>query len=325
MLRPRMLGPAVVLALFVPSAAGLAGGGLSAAGADGETGVRSADRLVAVAQPIDTSDREAVAKAWRTRWDANLSQSAGWTGRVKGCRPGRDSRKAKAATLESVNFARAMAGLDPVRFSRKLSARAQKAALIMAANRSLSHYPPKSWKCWTQVGAAAAGRSNLALSYPRMTAGGAIKLYMDDPGAGNTVVGHRRWVLNPDAEVMGSGLTSTTHALDVFGPQDKTNADPAWVSWPTPGWFPAPLEPRGRWSLSSGDADTDFSRASVVVRRGAKRLPVTTYKPQNGYAEPTLVFDVDGVKAPGTYRVTVRHIRHAASATRSYKVRLFQP
>ena len=133
-----------------------------------------------------------------------------------------------------------MAGLDPVRFSAALSKRAQKAALIMAANRSLSHYPPRSWKCWSKQGADAAGQSNLALSLPRMTAGGAIKLYVDDPGASNTVVGHRRWVLNPAAEVFGSGLTSTSHALLVFGPTDDTNADPAWVSWPTPGWFPRP-------------------------------------------------------------------------------------
>ena len=177
----------------------------------------------------------------------------------------------------------------------------------------------------SKAGAAAAGRSNLALSLPRMTAGGAVKLYLDDPGGSNTAVGHRRWVLNPAASVFGSGLTSTTHALYVVGPTDTTQADPAWVAWPSPGWFPLPLQPGGRWSLSSGDPDADFSHAGVTVRRGAERLEVTTYPPRNGYAKPTIVFDVRGAKRKGVYTVQVRNIRNTDRASRTYRVRLFKP
>ena len=87
-----------------------------------------------------------------------------------------------------------------------------------------------------------------------MNAGQSIQLYLDDPGAGNYAAGHRRWVLNPWATTMGNGLTSSADALYVFGPTSDGNADPAWVAWPTAGWFPSPLQPRGRWSLSSGRA-----------------------------------------------------------------------
>ena len=63
----------------------------------------------------------------------------------------------------------------------------------------------------------------------------------------------------------------------------------------------------------------------MTVRRGAERLQVTTYPPQNGYAKPTIVFDVKGVKAKGIYTVQVRNIRGTDRTARTYRVRLFKP
>ena len=274
---------------------------------------------------INTGKKGAVAKAWQSRMARQLNVKSGWTGSVKGCRAGAPSRKAQRATLSSINFARALAGLDAVRLQDRLSARAQKAALIMAANRGLSHDPPKSWKCWTRKGSNAAGRSNLALSYPTMTAGGSVAQYLTDDGDGNTAAGHRRWILNPEAEKFGNGLTSTSNALYVFGPTDTGNKNPNWVAWPTAGWFPAPLEPHGRWSLSSGADGADFSDATVTVRKGTTTLRATPYPVANGYGQPTLVFEVQGASGPGTYRVTVDNIRGAAATSKSWRVKLFRP
>ena len=274
---------------------------------------------------IDTSDRAAVAEAWRTRMKPNLDVPAGWTGSESSCDAGHPSAEAQRATLESVNFARAMAHLDAVTFAGRLNREAQQAALIMAANDALSHDPPRAWKCWTQTGHDAAGHSNLAWTSGRMNAGRSIQLYLDDPGSGNHAAGHRRWVLNPWATTMGNGLTSSADALYVFGPTSAGNADPAWVAWPTAGWFPSPLQPRGRWSLSSGRAGTDFSHARVVVKRGSARLGVRRFAPERGYGQPTLVFQVRGVRATGTYTVVVRGIRGAGHSTHRYRVRLFRP
>ena len=285
----------------------------------------TAGRATQSRHAINTGKKGAVAKAWKSRMASQLTVKSGWTGSSKGCRAGKPSRKAQRATLSSINFARALAGLDPVRLQDRLSALAQKAALIMAANRALSHSPPKSWKCWTEKGSAAAGSSNLALSYPTMTAGGSVAQYLTDDGDGNTAAGHRRWILNPEAEKFGNGLTSTSNALYVFGPTDADNVNPNWVAWPTAGFFPAPLEPRGRWSLSSGADGADFSRATVTVRKGTTTLRTTPYPVANGYGQPTLVFEVQGVSGPGTYRVTVSNIRGAAATSKSWKVKLFRP
>ncbi|GCD90705.1 hypothetical protein NLS1_27110 [Nocardioides sp. LS1] len=277
---------------------------------------------------IDTSSKASVRDAWNTRMAPNLDVESGWTGSTDDCTPGHPSDAAQQATLESVNFVRAMAGLDPVGFSGKLNRQAQAAALIMDANDALSHDPPSDWKCWTQTGHDAAGHSNIALTSGEMHAGQSVQLYMDDPGPGNHAAGHRRWVLNPYVDTMGNGLTAQANSLYVFGPTDDRNTNPAWVAWPTRGWFPGPLEPGGRWSLSSGDAAADFSHATVVVKRGTTtktRLKVTRFTPEVGYGQPTLVFQVAGVRATGTYTVVVRDIRGGGPARHRYVVRLFTP
>lgn len=291
-----------------------------------DTGPALAETSPGAAGPgIDTSDRAEVAEAWRSRMRPNLGVPSGWTGSVQGCVAGHPSADAQRATLESLNFVRAMAGLDPVAFTGALSNQAQEAALMMTANHSLSHDPPRSWRCWSRTGADAAGRSNIGLTSGQMTAGRSIELYMDDAGSMNQAAGHRRWVLNPWAATMGNGLTSDANALYVMGQTDAHNANPAWVSWPTAGWFPTQLQPAGRWSLSSGRARADFRQATVTVTHAGARLPVKRFAPHNGYGQPTLVFQVRGLQQTGAYRVVVRHIRGTPSPRHAWTVRLFRP
>jgi hypothetical protein len=325
-----------VLALLVPVNAPLTQAApgspeLDRAGAPGPTSGRTAGFEIndttsrAAGFAIDTSDRAAVAKAYRTRLRPNLSVPSGWTGSLKGCRAGKTSARAQRATMESLNFARAMNGLSRVVWSPKLSARAQYAALIMAANNKLTHYPPRSWRCWTKVGSDAAARSNLSIDYPRLTAGGAVMQYLDDWGSPNIVVGHRRWILFPFAKSFGNALTRTTNAMFVVGPVDTGNPNPRWVSWPSAGWFPSQAEPRGRWSLSSGDPHADFRSAKISVRRNGKPVRLKKYAVHDGYAMPTLVWEVLGLRKTGTYVVTVTGIKGAATPSVRYRVRLFTP
>jgi uncharacterized protein YkwD len=279
---------------------------------------------------IDTHDRGAVRRAYNTRLAPNLRTPIRWTGSNRRCRAGHMSARAMRATLESVNFVRAMGGLGPVSFNPRLSAKAQKAALIMSANKSLSHVPPRSWRCWTRAGAEAAGHSNLALSYPRITAGGAIMQYMDDTGSNNKVAGHRRWIMYPPTLKMGNGTTTTSNALWIFGgASSASRPNPDWVSWPTTGFFPAPLEPHGRWSLSSGASGARFGQARVHVETASGVVKqVHAYRVASGYGMPTIVFRVKSVPRVGTLRVTVRGIRlpgRTAPVSHSYTVRLFSP
>ena len=274
---------------------------------------------------VDTSDRTAVLDAWRTMIESRQGAATGWTGRPDSCHPGRASDESTRTILDGVNFARELAGLTPVRLQRSLSAKAQKAALIMTANHALSHHVPRTWACWSRVGAAAAGKSNLYYGSRALQPEDIVPAYLSDRGSGNVAVGHRRWILNPAASAFGSGLTTTSHALYVVGPTSTQNANPAWVPWPTAGWFPSDLEPGGRWSLASGSAGADLSRARVKVQRNGAPVKVHRHPFVRGFGMPTISWEIDGAVGPGDYTVTVTGIRGAASRTTSYTVRVFDP
>jgi len=286
----------------------------------------------ASASVLDTSDPAAVAAAYTSQYVPSTTDSIGWTGSTTGCKAGSTSSQSPAVTLSAINYVRSLAGLSPVSFDPALSAKAQQAALMMSANSSLSHDPPSTWKCYTSTGASAAGSSNLALG-----AGGgkAVGLYMSDPGTGNEVAGHRRWVLYPQASTFGTGSTSNANALYVFGKTASAGAfaNPDWVPWPTAGYFPEPLEPSGRWSLSA-DASWkfDFSHATVSVKDAdGNAMKVKVEPAEQGYGNDTLVWEVSGLVKPaaGTesdYTVSVGGMKNGSqTVSHSYTVQLFNP
>lgn len=279
---------------------------------------------------VTTSSKAAVDAAYTAAYAPRLTQLIDWLGgSLLACLPGLSSLQTNVGTLSSLNFVRSLAGLAPVKFSSAMNADAQKAALIMAANNSLSHNPSSNWKCWSAAGAKAASRSNLVLAHSSLKAGQIIDLYMDDPGSNNTAVGHRRWILNPFSTVMGTGSTRVSNALTVIGPTRANRPNPRWVGWPTAGYFPNKLEPEGRWSLSSGLKSINFKRARVAVYQGKTRIPVRKYAVHNGYGQPTLVWQMPAsFDRTKTYRVVVSRIKRAGYKKlirKSYKVRLFTP
>jgi uncharacterized protein YkwD len=305
--------------------------GLVVEAAPADAGTAAGTRVTARwSGAIDTRSMSAVNAAYWSQYAAKQSVPTSWYGgSLLSCLPGLSSLSSNAATLSAMNYVRSLAGLAPVRLSSTLNYGAQRAALIMSANGALSHSPSSSWKCYSSAGATAASRSNLALSYPSITSGQIIDLYMDDPGSGNHAVGHRRWVLNPFSTAVGTGSTDTANALTVIGPTSSSRPNPRYVSWPTAGYFPNAIEPSGRWSLSAGRRGVSFAHARIRVFRGTTAIAVHKYSVENGYAQPTVVWQMpSGFSKTSTYRVVVRNIRRKGTSKRfkySYMVRLFTP
>jgi hypothetical protein len=279
---------------------------------------------------IDTSTRKSVYDSYQQALKPALATPLGWTGNPATCIAGTVSPAATAASLDAVNWFREIAGLGPVTFDATLSAQAQQAALMMYANSQLSHFPTPDWDCYTDVGADAAGSSNLALGGGTAAGANAVALYMRDPGSSNTEVGHRRWVLFPPRTTMGNGFTCCSDALYVFGQTSASQPSPEWVPWPTAGYFPVQLEPGGRWSLSSDDQwDTDFSNATVTVTQGAQTIPVQTVHDEvDGYGNDTLVWQFTPGYSTGQpdrpYTVAVDGIvKNGVPTSHQYTVTLF--
>ncbi|MBV9831592.1 MAG: CAP domain-containing protein [Marmoricola sp.] len=276
---------------------------------------------------VNTRSQAAVNAAYWRDYATGLNVPTGYSASDSACQVGSTSAASLTATRSAVNFVRSLGGLAPVAFSTTLNARSQRTALMMSANRRLSHAPSPSWRCYTGVGAANAGRSNLALAYPSITSAGVVGLYMQDAGSENFAAGHRRWLMDPFTTMMGSGSTNTANAITVIGPTSSARPNPTFVSWPTAGYFPDTLEPSGRWSVSAGSSQVSFAAASVAVYRNGARIPATKLRVENGYGQPTMVFDVPASQArSGTYTVAVRNIRAGGRAYGySYTVRMFTP
>lgn len=280
---------------------------------------------------VRTSDKAAVNSAYWSRYAPGLGTPITWqNGSVGRCLPGDNAAETGRATLRSLNFVRSMAGLAPVGFSATLNARAQRAALIMDANNALSHTPSPDWRCYTRTGAEAASKSNLVISGGNLTPGRIIQDYMDDRGSSNAAVGHRRWLLNPFSTTMGSGSTNAANALVVVGPTNAYRPSPAYIGWPSAGYFPNTMEPDGRWSLSAGRSSTSFRYARVsVYDQSGQRVTLHQYLPHAGYAQPTLAWQLaPGYRNSGMYHVVVQGIRRVGSSrsySYDYKVRLFEP
>ncbi len=284
------------------------------------------------ARAVNTSSQAAVNAAYRSQFAPYLSQPTGYDGVAGGCFLGSQSGASREGTRTALNFVRSLGGLAPVGFSSTLNARSQATAVLMSANNQLSHYPSSTWRCWNPTASANAARSNLAISWPTITTGRAISLYMQEPGTNNTAVGHRRWLMHPNTTQMGTGATNNANAMTVVGPTSARRPNPAYVGWPTAGYFPNTLEPARRWSLSAGDPRTNFKGARVRVYRATNgrwvRVSASKYAVQNGYARPTLVWRMGPVNKTSSYKVIVSGIKKAGSRTSfrtHYVVRMFTP
>ena len=273
---------------------------------------------------VDPANRNSVLSFYFSTYLPGNDIASGWNGDTSNCTAGATSAAYLQATADRINFYRAMAGLPAnVQLDATLNARCQEAALMMSAENSLSHSPPTTWSCFTDDGALAAGRSNLALGNagPR-----AIDAYMMDGGGNNAAAGHRRWILFPGQTVMGSGSVSGNGARDanalwvINGGSNSGVSQPA--SWPPMGFIVKSLLV-SRWSYSHPGAD--FSNATVRMFENGVEQTLTLNPIANGFGDNTLVWEPSiGSPASGAdvvYRVEISGVRvGGADVPVSYEV-----
>ncbi len=270
---------------------------------------------------IDTFDRARVLSSWQTHVEQNVDLNSGWNGSVDGCRAGNASAAFDGGTLETINWFRRMAGLPTVAENTAASVGAQQAALMMDAANRLSHSPATSWPCHTAAGAGAAGTGNLTLGVAG--ARGVIG-QIEDPGAGNEILGHRRWLLYPRLGSVGIGNTSTAGVVTVIGAPTTRASGTQWISWPPAGYVPADAV-YDRWSLSwNNETPADFSKATVTMTENGRSVGVTMLPLVNGYGDATLGWEPNGISpnqgGDVKYRITVSNIIvNGRSVTRTWE------
>lgn len=311
--------------------------------------VRSGESVAVSGFTIDRSNRNAVVAAYHRYYLAseNYAGVMNWTGDVASCDAGTIAAAFHDKTLRRINYYRAQSGLPAdIYFDATKNAKAQEAALIMAYENNLSHYPDIDFSgspCLTPGGIEAAGKGNLALgSYGP----GSIDRYMIDDGSNNTVVGHRRWLLYSRAQEMGSGSIPSNYSSWPISLPEHNAANCVWVigdfkaaptpqpvAFPNDGYVPWSLSPDSgesypRWSYSYSGAN--FSSATVTMTQGGASVPVTLEPVSTGTGDNSLVWRPSGLPnaAPAsdtTYTVTISGITNAPFSSTTYDVAVIDP
>lgn len=291
---------------------------------------------------INTDSREQVRSFYNAVFTSSDGVPMDTTANVATCTPGTNSIAFQEAVLRRINWYRAMAGVPAsVTLNAGNSANNQQAAVMMSANNALSHFPPPTWTCFTASGAHAASNSNIAIG---SDGADSITGYIWDFGANNYEVGHRRWLLYPQTQVMGTGdvpqagsfnSANTVWVFDanLFGPRPGTRQ--GYVAWPPEGFVPHQVV-FPQWSFALSNAD--FSVASVSMTSNGVSVAVALQPYATGYGENTLVWVPMGLDPTsqltvfpfnGTdtvYGVSVSNIKVGASSVSiSYNVTTFDP
>lgn len=273
-------------------------------------------------------NREAIVDDYNLNYLGSAVSTAelAWTGDATTCDAGTISALAQQRTLDRINYFRRLCGVpNSVVFDSNKDSLCQEAALMMHASNKLSHSPDTSFMCYTQGGDDAAGSSNLALG---LHGANAITAYMRDAGGGNVAAGHRRWILYPRAGEFGHGSTFRASAVWVIG--SRTNpAISHFVSYPAPGFFPAPLV-FPRWSFSYPGAD--FSNATVTMTDSAgNNIPLMIVYTNGGFGDRSIVWEPDMLMInltnpiDQTYHVEVQGVANSPAADYAYDVVIIQP
>jgi|GEM_PF-1648043 len=257
-----------------------------------------------------------------------------WTGDFASCNPGTISQSVQDKIIDRINYFRRMCDLDDnTVLLPSLNTAAQESALMQEAEGSLSHCtgvngaPCDTWACTSPGGITASQQGNLA--YGTWNFFNPITIFMEDSGAGNEAVGHRRWILYTGAEEFGNGMTPNRETLFVinnFG--NPPNNNKPFVAYPPDGYIPAPLV-FPRWSF--GMRGATFTNASVTMTdQNGNDVPLNIiYNASVNFGDLSVVWEPTGIDTSNpedvVYTVTVSGIVGAPQSSYTYDTKIIQP
>ena len=184
--------------------------------------------------------------------------------------------EARENALSVLNLLREIAGLNPVELNDLYNLRAQNGALLLAANDFLEHDSPQprgmddaqyeSAHMGTSLGSIA----RFHWMRPEILIDGVTYFARDDGSENLAVLGHRRWMLNPEMAFTGFGLANSETGMSyvTMYAVDDSGAGAQWdyVAWPAGGCFPVELMRRElAWSVSLNEEKYDLSASNIEV------------------------------------------------------------
>lgn len=235
--------------------------------------------LPCAARATGAMDRSELRARWAAIESAQIETPYAETPDPSAFFPGALTQAAQENALDCLNLIRALAGLDAVSINPLYALRAQNGALLLSANDRLEHHPPQPEGMDASLyasGLDGTSMGNIARfnwMRPEILTEGVAYFARDDGDANLPVLGHRRWLLNPEMAETGFGLANAPGSASYvcMYAVDAGNADADWayVAWPAAGCFPVELMRRElAWSVSFNEEiyDLDASEIAVTLR-----------------------------------------------------------
>ncbi|MBR1820028.1 MAG: Ig-like domain-containing protein [Clostridia bacterium] len=183
---------------------------------------------------------------------------------------------ATANALGFLNFARWLAGVDPVSESAIYDYQCQHGAVLLAALDYVDHSAPRPADMDRNFydSAHIATTSGCIARFNWMRESilrEGVEYFLRDDGEENlAALGHRRWALNPTMAATGFGLANSASGMSyvLMYAHDLGNPDAEWdsVCWPAAGAFPAELmHDHLAWSVMLNPEIYDLSASLPIV------------------------------------------------------------
>ena len=220
--------------------------------------------------------REEVRDAWREVTAGESAPYAELPTVEAPYEPGELTEAALDGALKSLNFMRWLAGLDPVRGSEIYNYQCQHAAVLLAALDYVDHNAPqpadmdKNFFDSAHIGTTSGNIARFNWMRDSILREGVEYFARDDGDQNLPMLGHRRWLLNPEMSATGFGLANAASGMSyvVMYAHDLGYPEAEWesVAWPAAGVFPAELmHEHLAWSVSLNPAVYDLENSEPVV------------------------------------------------------------
>ncbi len=284
--------------------------------------------------------REQALKDYEENYLGSSVNDPGWTGSVSGCVSGDVSAESHQKVVQRINYYRNLVGLPAsITHNATQNKKCQDAALIMAANKTLTHTPSSGMTCYTSDGYDAASHGNLGISMgysPEESSHSAngVTNYIEDAGGNNLAVGHRAWLLHPTLSAIGHGSVLIPNnsppnlATNCLMWGDNLNGStselPEFIAYPPANFIPATLV-FPRWSFSIPGAS--FNSATITMKdESGNNISnnIIHRAPANITPGSRIVWEPSGINTTSNsdvkYTVTIDNITGGLNSSYTYEV-----
>lgn len=237
---------------------------------------------------------------YREYYLASAIDSIPWNGSIATCKPGNLPAEVLEKAGKRINFFRSVCRLPLVVMDNDSALYPQAAALMMMANKRLSHNPSTSWKCFSKAGAKGANASCLGLpNFKDFPEDAFINGFLKDWGEENAMVGHRRWVLYSKMKRFSYGATGGAEALYcIMNDLEDNPKAPQYIAYPWSGYVPYNLI-YAKWSFALPEAaNVSFKNTKVTITNAkGEKMKIKVY-PFEEFLDPTLVWYMEDMYTP---------------------------